>query len=528
MDLALPRFAWLGDGPREVHEPWAISVASPVSPATSRPDTSGEEDRVGLSSPCLNLDGLSSSDDDTGASVGLSDLSVTLLCGSDEVFSPVNSDQVLSDVDFPLEHVSRDKRQVVRMRDVSPDVLLLDASLARRSGDPRRSVARVTSGKRMPEEVSPVPPSVDMTVMCTTGVVPMSTQPPVVTSVPAMSMATVTSREIDVRVGRSDVDPVPRLGLASSSAEERVPAVALSSPPLSGPPVAVLVGESVPAVELSSAVMSEHTVPVPMGECVPAVDSFSTPSSGRSSTPSSRTLAWGDAGDSSVPLSPNCVQAGRSQDVPEEGSLFHVSPISPGFLSQPLREAQPFPLEGVLLPSTMDDFSDSDLGASITYAQCELFPGSVTPMSLPVFSVPSGLASRPDLSSVQTVLALETSSHPEVGSSAFAPSMDMEDSPLLETGLPGWPFRFTPYSGQPFADGNPAFGFAASSPTVPGGRRRGEVGSPLVPLTHVLGRSTWKRSGDGHCCQLATRRGHYVVQSSDTVAVRHVIEPHVI
>ena len=90
-------------------------------------------------------------------------------------------------------------------------------------------------------------------------------------------------------------------------------------------------------------------------------------------------------------------------------SLFHVSPISPGFLSRPLREAQPFPLEGILLPSTMDDFSDSDIGAPITYAQCELIPGSDAPMSLPVFSVPSGLASRLDQSSVQTLLALETS-----------------------------------------------------------------------------------------------------------------------
>ena len=266
MDLALPRFAGLGDGPRQVHEPWAISAASPASPATSRLDTSGEEDRAGLSSPCLNLDGLSSSDDDTGASVGLSDLSVTLLCGSDEVFSPVNSDQVLSDVDFPPEPVSRDKRQVVQMRDVSPDVLLVDASLARRSGDPQRSIARVPLGKRMPGEVSmtvsPVPPSVMVT--CTTGFVPMSTQPPVVTSVPAMSTATVTCEEIDVRVGRSDVDLVPRLGPASSSAGERVQADALSSPPLSGPPVTVLVGES----ELSSAPMSEHTVPVPMeGMC---------------------------------------------------------------------------------------------------------------------------------------------------------------------------------------------------------------------------------------------------------------------
>ena len=57
------------------------------------------------------------------------------------------------------------------------------------------------------------------------------------------------------------------------------------------------------------------------------------------------------------------------------------------------------------------------------------------------------------------MLALGTSSHPEVGyATAVDPSMDMEDSPLLETGLPGCPYRFTPYSGQPFADGYPAFG----------------------------------------------------------------------
>ena len=71
--------------------------------------------------------------------------------------------------------------------------------------------------------ISPVPPSLDMTVACTSGVVPMSMQPPVVTPVPAMSTATVTSREVDVRPGPSRVRPVPRLGLASTSVGERVP-----------------------------------------------------------------------------------------------------------------------------------------------------------------------------------------------------------------------------------------------------------------------------------------------------------------
>ena len=65
------------------------------------------EDRVVL--PCLNLDELSSLDNDAGGSVGLSDLSVTLLCGSDDDSTPVDSDQVLSDVDLPPESVSHDK-----------------------------------------------------------------------------------------------------------------------------------------------------------------------------------------------------------------------------------------------------------------------------------------------------------------------------------------------------------------------------------------------------------------------------------
>ena len=85
-------------------------------------------------------------------------------------------------------------------------------------------------------------------------------------------------------------------------------------------------------------------------------------------------------------------------------------------------------------------------------------------MTLPVYSLPSGLTYRPDQSSVQTVLASGTSAHPEVGSSAVAPPMDMEDSPLLDMGLPGCPYHFTSYSGQPFADGNPAFGLQLHHP----------------------------------------------------------------
>ena len=101
-------------------------------------------------------------------------------------------------------------------------------------------------------------------------------------------------------------------------------------------------------------------------EVVPAIALPSSPLSGRSSSSSSQTLAWGDVDDSSAPLSPNRVQAGCSQDVPDEGSLFNVSPVSPGFLFRPSRGDQPPPSEGVPLPTTIDDFDYSVLGDPIT------------------------------------------------------------------------------------------------------------------------------------------------------------------
>ena len=125
--------------------PWKVSAESPASPHTS-----SEADRQQSSSPCLNLDELSSSDDDTVGSVRLSDLSVTLLCSSDDNHTPVNSDQVLSDVDLPPETVSNDKRQVIRICDVSPDVQIVDISQVGWASDSRRTVFKGGSGNRMP------------------------------------------------------------------------------------------------------------------------------------------------------------------------------------------------------------------------------------------------------------------------------------------------------------------------------------------------------------------------------------------
>ena len=92
------------------------------------------------------------------------------------------------------------------------------------------------------------------------------------------------------------------------------------------------------------------------------------------------------------------------------------------------------------------------------------FRGSDAPMTLPVYTLPTGLAYMLGQSSVQTVLASGISSRLEVLSSALTSPMDTEDSPLLATGLPGCPYRFTSYSGLAFSDLNPAFGLQLHHP----------------------------------------------------------------
>ena len=116
MDQSLPRFAGLTDGPRQIHPPWSIASDSPASSAPAWLETSGEEDsrcsvdQMSVSSTCLNLDFFSSSSEDDSKDLAeCSDLSITLFCDSDEASTCVNSDQVLSDGDFPEESVPKDK-----------------------------------------------------------------------------------------------------------------------------------------------------------------------------------------------------------------------------------------------------------------------------------------------------------------------------------------------------------------------------------------------------------------------------------
>ena len=145
MDLALPKMADSGDRPGRPHRPWIVMTDSPASPAPVR-----STGLIRSPSPCLNLDALSSDEDDETAGPG--DVSAAPICVSGDCLAPVNTDQVLSDEDLPAAAGTEDRRQVIRIRDVSPDVQIVDISQAGRDWDTRRTVWGTRRPKDIPDE----------------------------------------------------------------------------------------------------------------------------------------------------------------------------------------------------------------------------------------------------------------------------------------------------------------------------------------------------------------------------------------
>ena len=249
------------------------------------------------------------------------------------------------------------------------------------------------------------------------------------------------------------------------------------------------------------------------------------PSFGLSSSSPSPTLPWGAAEDSSLPFSPNRVQAGHSQDVPDEGGLFNVSPLSPGLFFRPPRGSKSPPTAGVLLPTTLDDFDDSILGDPITYAQCEQFPGSESPLSLPVYAWPSG-----------SVFLLDPTDCVGFGNLLSAGGGDLDRCP--SDGLGGRQVigdRTAELSVPVLGVRRPAvftwksgIWITASSPSVSGARWRSGVGPAPRLFTNVLGGSVGQGTSDGSGHQPTARCRCHVVNSADTVTVRYGDEQNVV
>ena len=160
MDLALPKFVGPADRLTRPLRPWIVMTDSPASPAPAR-----LADSPRSPSPCLNLDALSSEE-----STGPGDVSAVPICVSDDSGTHVNPDQVLSDDDLPA--AVEDRRQVVWIRDVPPEVQEVDMSW-NISGDTRWAVWRTErSPKTMGAASQLIVRTVDLPPELRTGDIP--------------------------------------------------------------------------------------------------------------------------------------------------------------------------------------------------------------------------------------------------------------------------------------------------------------------------------------------------------------------
>ena len=145
-----------------------------------------------VSSTYLNLDALSSSEQDSRDEAKRRDLSVTLLCSSEEAGTRVNSAEVSSDDDFPVVFGARDIRQVVRRRASPPGGQTIGAAQDDGQHVPPAPMVDLVSGKCKPGKVSRTvstsPLTLDLTVKCTSEV---KVPPPTASTQVVLPQATI-------------------------------------------------------------------------------------------------------------------------------------------------------------------------------------------------------------------------------------------------------------------------------------------------------------------------------------------------
>ena len=186
-----------------------------------------------------------------------------------------------------------------------------------------------------------------------------------------------------------------------------------------------------------------------------------------------------DQGVLSAPLSPNRVRKDHSQDMPAEGSLFDVSPDVPGFHmrpagggGQPIETAQ-------ASQSNYAGFNNPFFGAPIAFAQCPTASGMDTTTTVPIYNIPKDSSIGIDQSAVPTVFASRVSPDSIPWSTAEdiirdivregpfdvgATPMETEDSPLINTSMPGCPYRMTSYTGTAMVDADTTYGLQLHHP----------------------------------------------------------------
>ena len=181
----------------------------------------------------------------------------------------------------------------------------------------------------------------------------------------------------------------------------------------------------------------------------------------------------------SAPMSPNRVRKGHSQDMPAEGSRFDVSPDIPGFHMRPTGGGvQPADITQPPPPNYVG-FNNSFFGAPIAFAQCQNTSGMDTTTTVPIYNIPKDSSIGIDQSAVPTVYASGVSPDTIPWSTAEdiirdivregpfdvdTTPMDTEDSPLINTSMPGCPYRMTSYTGTAMVDADTRFGLQLHHP----------------------------------------------------------------
>ena len=180
-----------------------------------------------------------------------------------------------------------------------------------------------------------------------------------------------------------------------------------------------------------------------------------------------------------APLSPNRVRKGHSQDLPAEGSIFDVSPEVPGFNMRPAGGGvQPTEMTQPSL-SNYVGFNNPSFGAPIAFAQCHNTSGMDTTTMVPIYNIPKDSNIGIDQSAVPTVFASGVSPDSIPWSTtediiwdmvregpfdAGATPMETEDSPLINTSMPGCPYRMTSYTGTAMVDADTTYGLQLHQP----------------------------------------------------------------
>ena len=187
----------------------------------------------------------------------------------------------------------------------------------------------------------------------------------------------------------------------------------------------------------------------------------------------------GDPGVLSAPLSPNRVRKGHSQDMPAEGSLFAVSPDTPGYSMRLAGASVQSAVVSEPPPPNYVGFNNPFFGTPIAFAQCQNTAGMDTTTTLPVYNIPRDCSVGVDQSSVPTIYASGVTPDSIPWSTAeeiirdiaregpFDPDttpMDTEDSPLINASMPGCPFRMTSYTGPATADADTSYGLQLHHP----------------------------------------------------------------